>query len=93
MKKKKIKKAVALQYNRDDRAPKVIALGKGLVADKILEKAKEENVPIYNDPKLAETLNQLNIGDEIPPALYEVVAEILIFVSDLDVLQGDRKNE
>ncbi len=69
-------------------APTIIALGKGEVAKKILEKAKEHKVPLYRDPNLASVLNSLRIGDEIPPDLYEVVASILIFVSGLDKKYG-----
>jgi len=82
---KKIKEAVALKYSpHEDNAPKIVAIGKGEVAEKIIEKAEESNVPIYEDAKLANTLSALNIGDEIPPELYDVVAEILIFLDTLD---------
>lgn len=84
--KEKVKKktAVALQYNRGDEAPKVIATGKGILAEKILDKAKETDVPVYEDEKLAGTLSKLEIGDMIPPELYGVVAEILVFVDKMD---------
>lgn len=84
--KEKVKKktAVALQYNRGDEAPKVIATGKGILAEKILDKAKESDVPVYEDEKLAGTLSKLEIGDVIPPELYGVVAEILVFVDKMD---------
>lgn len=88
---KKVKEVAALQYSPDEnKAPKLIALGKGEIAEKILEKAKENNVPIYKDAELAHTLGKLNIGDEIPPELYEVVAEILIFVSSIDKAFGEK---
>ena len=80
----KKKTAVALQYNRGDEAPKVIATGKGILAEKILDKAKESDVPVYEDEKLAGTLSKLEIGDMIPPELYGVVAEILVFVDKMD---------
>ncbi|NSW91081.1 MAG: EscU/YscU/HrcU family type III secretion system export apparatus switch protein [Firmicutes bacterium] len=87
----KIKQAAALRYNPDNNlAPEIVAKGKGLIAEKIVEKAKESNVPIYYDEKLAETLNAMNLGEEIPPQLYRVVAEILVFVSDLDKKYGER---
>ena len=69
-------------------APKILATGKGIVADKIIERAKESNVPTYKDDKLADTLSRLKIGDMIPTELYEVVAEILVFVNDLDKLKA-----
>lgn len=84
----KLKTAVALAYNPEDAAPKILATGKGMVAEKIIEKAKEENVPFYKDNKLAETLSKLEIGDMIPPELYEVVAEILVFVDDMDRIKS-----
>lgn len=80
--------AVAVAYDPGDRAPKILATGKGHLADKIIEKAKEEDVPLYKDNKLADTLSRLEIGDMIPPELYEVVAEILVFVDDMDRLKS-----
>lgn len=84
----KTKTAVALSYEPGDRAPKILASGKGELAEKIIEKAKESEVPFYQDGKLAETLAKLEIGDTIPPELYEVVAEILVFVDDMDRMKG-----
>ena len=80
----KEKTAVALAYNPGDAAPKIIATGKGYLAEKIIEKAKEANIPFYRDNKLAKTLSKLEIGDMIPPELYDVVAEILVFVDDME---------
>ena len=79
MEDKKIKQAIALEYNPEDEAPKVIASGRGVLAEKIIEKAKENDVPVHRDDKLADTLSRLEIGEMIPPELYEVVAEILVF--------------
>jgi len=83
----KPKTAVALSYEPGAEAPKIIATGKGILAEKIIEKAKEEDIPFYKDDKLANTLSKLEIGDMIPPELYEVVAEILVFVSDMDKIR------
>ena len=55
---------------------------------KVIEKAKENDVPFYQDNKLAETLSKLQIGDTIPPELYDVVAEILVFVDDMDKMKA-----
>ena len=82
----KDKTAVALEPG--DVAPKILASGKGAVADKIIEKAKENDVPFYKDNKLADTLSKLDIGDAIPPELYEVVAEILLFVDGMDKVKA-----
>ena len=60
----------------------------GQVAERIIETAKENEVPLYADDKLASTLSKLEIGDMIPPELYDVVAEILVFVDDMDKLRG-----
>lgn len=81
----KKKKATALSYKPgEDSAPKVVASGKGVIADKIIEKAKEARIPVYEDEHLAETLSGIKIGSEIPQELYEVVAEVLAFISRLD---------
>ncbi len=82
------KQAVALEYDPDDYAPRVIASGSGHIAEKIIDKAKDENIPIHEDEELARTLSKLSIGDAIPPELYEVVAEILVFVDAMDKLKG-----
>lgn len=81
------KTAVALGYEPGDKAPRIIAAGKGELAQKIIDKAKESNVPLHKDEKLAGTLSKLEIGDTIPPELYEVVAEILVFVDHMDKLR------
>lgn len=87
----KVKTAVALAYEQGDVAPKILATGKGELAERIIEKGKEENVPLYKDNKLANTLSKLEIGDTIPPELYDVVAEILVFVDDMDRLRAKIK--
>lgn len=80
--------AVALSYEPGDVAPKILATGKGELAERIIRKGKEENIPLYKDNKLANTLSKLEIGDSIPPELYDVVAEILVFVDDMDRLRS-----
>ncbi len=80
-KKQNLKTAVALGYNAGEEAPKILASGKGYVADKILQIAKDEKVPIHKDDALSETLSKLEIGDFIPSELYGVVAEILVMVN------------
>ncbi len=80
--------AVALSYEPGDVAPKILATGKGELAERIIQKGKEENIPLYKDNKLANTLSKLEIGDSIPPELYDVVAEILVFVDDMDRLRS-----
>ncbi len=85
---KRNKVSVALQYNPGEQAPKIIASGRGAIAEKIIEKAKEADVPLYEDSKLANTLSKLEIGDMIPPELYNVVAEILVFVDECDRIKA-----
>ena len=76
----KLKTAVALEYEAGEQAPKIVATGKGHIAEKIIQTAEEENVPIHKDEKLAGTLSKLEIGDYIPEELYGIVAEILVMV-------------
>ncbi len=85
------KTAVALSYEAGDQAPKILATGKGYVAEKIIEAAKEENVPIHKDEKLVATLSKLEIGDYIPKELYGVVAEILVFVDRVESVKKHAK--
>lgn len=82
------KQAIALEYDPSDYAPRVLATGQGKVAEKIIEKAQESDVPIHKDEQLAKTLAKLEVGDAIPPELYEVVAEILVFVDAMDKIKG-----
>jgi flagellar biosynthesis protein len=85
---KKKKKAVALTYDPSNMAPQVVASGRGVVADRIIERAKEADVATYKDEGLADTLLKLEIGDMIPPELYGVVAEILVYVDRMDKIKS-----
>jgi len=87
----KKKKAVALTYDPTNMAPQVVASGKGVVADRIIEKAKEADVATYKDEGLADTLLKLEIGDMIPQELYGVVAEILVYVDRMDKIKSKLK--
>ncbi len=81
----KDKKAVALKYNHNkDRAPKVIAKGKGEIAKKIIEIARENKIPLYEDRGLAQILEALDMNMEIPQSLYKAIAEVLVFIYKLD---------
>ena len=83
--KEKKQRAVALKYeSKSDNAPKVIAKGKGKVAEKIIDIAKKHNIFIHDDPDLIEVLSQLDIYEEIPTELYAVVAELLAFIYALN---------
>jgi flagellar biosynthesis protein len=77
----KRKKVVALKYKpNEDAAPKVVAKGSGWLADKILEVARENRIPLKEDRQLVEVLSAIDLNREIPPELYKAVAEILAFV-------------
>jgi flagellar biosynthesis protein len=82
--KDKMKKAAALSYKEGDTAPTVTAIGKGEVADRIIKTAEENAVPIFENSELVSTLIHLDLGQQIPQELYSVVAEVLIFVSDIE---------
>lgn len=76
-----MRKAVALKYDPANfDAPTVAAKGKGLIADQIIEKAKEHHVPMHEDASLVEVLSKLDLDQAIPPELYQLVAEVLTFV-------------
>lgn len=81
-----IKKSVAaLKWNREnDDAPRMIAAGKGYLADRILALAKEADIPIIEQEPLAEVLISMDPGKVIPPELFEITAEIYIFLMKLD---------
>ena len=79
--KEKDQRAVALKYEMEkDRAPRVVAKGKGLIAQKIIEVAEEHNIPLYQDNELAQVLEALDLDTEIPPELFRAVAEVLAFI-------------
>ncbi|MEL6339862.1 MAG: EscU/YscU/HrcU family type III secretion system export apparatus switch protein [Myxococcota bacterium] len=83
--------AVALRYDREDgSAPTIVAKGSRIWAEKIKDAAKQYGVPIVRNVPLAQALNQLEVGDEIPEELYEAVAEVLNFVYGL---AQDQKNK
>ena len=73
--------AAALRYKQsEDIAPKLVAKGAGIVAEKIIEAAEKAGVPIHEDPDLLALLMTLNIGEVIPPEMYTAVAEVLAFI-------------
>ena len=73
--------AIALQYDKDkDNAPRVVAKGMRLKAEKIREIAKEAGVPVMRNVTLASALYRVDIGQEVPEELYDAVAEVLNFV-------------
>ena len=78
------KRAIALSYEEGQHAPRVTATGAGLVAERILAAAREAGVPVRSDPALTRALSALELGDEVPPALWTAVAETLAWAYRLD---------
>ncbi len=86
----KNKKVAALQYKSEkDKIPKLIAKGRGRVAEEILKIAKKHNIPIQENEELVNALSMLDIGEYIPEKLYPVVAKILAFIYTLDKKAAD----
>ena len=78
-------KAFAILYNeKESAAPRVIAGGKGIIAEKIIATAKEAGIHIQEDANLVELLSKVPIGEEIPTELYQTVAEVLAFVYQIN---------
>ena len=75
------KQAVALRYEpKKDRAPKITGNGRGYLAEKILELARQHDIPIRQDKNLLQILSRLDLHQEVPPEVYKAVAEILAFI-------------
>jgi len=83
------KTAVALAGGLANATPRVAAAGQGLIADEILALAKANGVPVEHDPALAGLLARLKLGQVIPPDLYQAIAELLVFLYDLDTRVPD----
>ena len=83
--KKGIKIATAIKYDMDkDSAPRLVAKGVGIVAENIIEKAKENNIKVLEDESTAQSLMQLEMESEIPEVMYDAVAKILAFIYEMD---------
>ncbi|SHI38210.1 EscU/YscU/HrcU family type III secretion system export apparatus switch protein [Lutispora thermophila] len=76
--------AAAIHYDGGDDAPKVTASGKGRVAAKIIEMAKAKSIPIEEDTSLVAELIDMDLGDNVPPQLYSVIAEILLLIERME---------
>ncbi len=89
--KQTVKEVAALKYDpATDDVPTIVAIGHGHTAEKILERAQEHDIPVVQDAGLAQLLSKLSVGDEIPPEVYKVVAQILLFVSGMDTSYGEK---
>ncbi|MDN4601093.1 EscU/YscU/HrcU family type III secretion system export apparatus switch protein [Paenibacillus sp. F6_3S_P_1C] len=88
------KKAVALKYvPGESEAPVVVAKGRGKVAEAILDKAKENGVPVQEDAALVEVLSKLDLDEQIPSELYQLVAEVLTYIYRADRMASGREEE
>lgn len=83
---KQRRKAAALKYEENFDAPVVTAAGMGHIAEKIIERAEDNEVPIVYNKELTDLLCNVDIGDTIPSELYEAVAHVIAYVTDLDKL-------
>jgi flagellar biosynthesis protein len=79
--------AVALAYQTGDLAPKVVAKGRGLIAEEIIARAREHGVFVHESKELVSLLMQVDLDRHIPPTLYRVVAELLAWLYHIDALQ------
>ncbi|AZN35797.1 EscU/YscU/HrcU family type III secretion system export apparatus switch protein [Iodobacter ciconiae] len=76
--------AVALAYQQGSRSPRVVAKGKGLLAERIIERAQEAGVFVHESPELVAMLMQVDLDQHIPPQLYRAIAELLAFIYHLE---------
>ena len=82
---KDTREAAALKYDiNKDSVPRITALGRGYLAQRMVREAEQNRVQVVQDEKLSHVLHRLSVGDEIPESLYRVVAEILVFVYRMD---------
>jgi len=90
-KEKKVTRAAAIAYDPSEHdVPVLSAFGEGYLAQKIVSIAKESGVPVLPEPNLTTMLSKMSVGDEISPELYEAVAKVLAFVSEIDRGYGDK---
>lgn len=80
----KAREAIALAYRQSDAAPRVVAKGKGLVADEIIARARAHGVYVHESPELVALLTQVDLDEHIPPQLYLAVAELLAWIYRLE---------
>jgi flagellar biosynthesis protein len=78
------KTAVAMTYDTASPAPRVVAKGRGLIADEIIKRAAEAGVYVHESPELVSLLMQVDLDDSIPPQLYVAVAELLAWLYRLE---------
>ena len=85
--------AIALKYNPEESgAPKITAKGRGVIADQIIELAREHDIHIHHSPELLDVLIRLELGDDIPESLYKAIAEIIAFTYRLAEEKGEKQD-
>ncbi len=90
---KRHKRAVALKYDTEQTAPIIVASGMGHLAEKIVEVASENEVPIYEDASLATMLSRLELGNELPDELYKAIVDIYVFFLKFSPDKEENKKE
>lgn len=85
--------AIALTYATGDYAPRVVAKGRGLIAEQIIARAKQHDVFVHESKDLVALLMQVDLDDHIPPALYQAIAEILSWLYRLEEGKSDAIND
>lgn len=83
------RQAVALAYGEGDGAPRVIAKGYGDIAARIIDQARQQGIHVHDEPALVGLLMQLNLDEQIPPALYQVIAELLVWIGELNDVNNE----
>lgn len=86
---KRLQNAVALAYESGDSAPRVVAKGRGMIAEQIIERAREHGVFVHESKELVALLMQVELDRHIPPELYRVVAELLAWLYHIDALKKE----
>ncbi len=89
----RLEKAVAMQYEEQEEAPRVTAKGRGELAEKIVQLAEQHEIPLYEDPDLVSLLYKLDLEEQIPTSLYEVVAEVFAFLYRLNRQESGRESD
>ncbi|HSP58820.1 MAG TPA: EscU/YscU/HrcU family type III secretion system export apparatus switch protein [Halomonas sp.] len=84
------RRAVALAYHEGDDAPRVVAKGYGDIAERIMAEAKRQGIHIHDAPELVGLLMRLDLDERIPPHLYQVIAELLVWVREIAVTATKR---
>ena len=79
-----VKNAVALAYSQTDAAPRVVAKGRGMIAEQIILRAREHGVYVHESPELVSLLMQIDLDQRIPPQLYIAVSELLAWIYRLE---------